>query len=241
MPSEKTSPDPIQDSYLEALRRLVAQTEASQRLMQESSQALLEANRSSLEQFAERLIEASNRSARELSEILSAKTREYHEVVIQPLPVSGQDATSKELLLTYDVFRTMLGRAPTAFAPGAASVFIAERVDGKGKRDDDGDSIKILSPAPFAGTEDNWTLVVLTTDSKTLSASLHTNELPVIVQVPHLASDIDILRLEILDQNGDPIFLGLGPAVQTRNAQRHKYQRELQREAALRELDRRAR
>jgi hypothetical protein len=240
MPPEKTSPDPLQDSYLEALRKLREQTEASQRLMQESSDALLETNRSSLEQLAERLIEASNRSAQELSEILLARTREYHEVVIQPPSVSAQDATNKELLLTYNVFRTMLGRAPTAFAAGAASVFIAERVDGQGNRDDDGDSIKIFSPAPFAGTEDNWTLVALTTDNKTLSASLYAHELPVIAQVPHLASDIDILRLEILDKNGDPVFLGLGPAVQTRNAQRHKYQRELQREAH-RELDQRAR
>jgi hypothetical protein len=241
MPPQKTPSDQLNDSYLEALRMLSEQTEASQRLMHESSQALLETNRASLEELAGRLIEASRRNAQELSETLLARTRDYHEVAIQPPPVSALDATGKELLLTYNAFRTMLGRAPTAFARGAASIFIAERVDGQGNRDDEGDSIKILSPAPFAGTEDKWTLVAFTTGDKPLSVSLYAKKLPDIVQVPHLASDIDILRLEIRDKNGDPLYLGLGPAVQTRNAQRHEDQRKLQRQPALPGLDRRAR
>lgn len=241
MPPDKTPPDPLQDSYLEALQMLREQTEASQRHTQESSRALLEANRASLEQLAEKLIEASRRSAHELSEALLARTRERHEVIIQPTPASTPDATNKELVLTYNAFRTMLGRAPTAFAPGAASVFIAERVNNHGSRNDEGDSIKIVSPAPFAATESDSTLVAVTTENKTLSASLPTHSLPVTVHVPGLDPGTDILRLEIFDNNGDPIFLGLGPAVQTQNAQRHKLQRELQHRAAPRELDRRAR
>jgi hypothetical protein len=114
----------------------------------------------------------------------------------------------------------MLGRAPTSGAPGAAVVFMADRVRGNdGERD--GDSIVILRPAPFAFVEDGWTLVAITTTNQTLSASLSRQNLPATVPVEHLRADIDIARLEIRDANDTPLYLGVGPATQTQNALRH--------------------
>jgi hypothetical protein len=227
MPPAKTPPEQLHEAYLKALLALHEKAEASQEHMRESSEALLEANRSSLELLAERLIEVTERSARELSEVMLAKTRERVEVVIQP--ATTEDALTKEerlkqrqLVLTYNAFRTMLGRAPTSGGPGAAAVFLADRVDEDGVPDCRGESITILSPAPFTFTEDGWTLMAITNHNQTLRAPIHRHELPVRVQVPHLGGDVDVARLQIHDHSGDPIYLGLGRATQTRNAERHK-------------------
>jgi hypothetical protein len=119
----------------------------------------------------------------------------------------------------------MLGRAPTSGAPGAAAVFTAIRVDDKNQPDGDGDSIRILAPAPFAVAEHGWTLAAITNTNHTLRAELEPHAPPFRVQVPHLAADVDIRRLEIRDANDDPIYLGVGPATRTHNATRHKYPR----------------
>jgi hypothetical protein len=104
-------------------------------------------------------------------------------------------------------------------------VFTAIRVDDKNQPDGDGDSIRILAPAPFAVAEHGWTLAAITNTNHTLRAELEPHAPPFRVQVPHLAADVDIRRLEIRDANDDPIYLGVGPATRTHNATRHKYPR----------------
>jgi hypothetical protein len=219
MPPAKTPPDQPQDEYLKTLVALQETVKESQTHVLESSEALIEAHRASLEQLAERLIEAMRGAAAERP----------IEVVVQPPPPAVDDQITREqrlrqrqLVLSYDAFRTMLGRAPTSGAPGAAVVFTAARVDDKGQRDPGGDSIVIPRPAPFAFVEDGWTLVAITTANQTLRAPLHRHDLPVTVQVEHLRADIDIGRLEIRDANDDPIYLGVGLATQTQNVERRR-------------------
>ncbi len=232
MPPAKTPPDSPQDEYLKTLITLQETVRESQTHVRQSSEALIEAHRSSLEQLAERLIEATERSAREIYEAVREGKPERLEVVLQP-PAGGDDAISKEqrlrqrqLILTYNAFRTMLGRAPTSGAPGAAVVFMAVRVNDAGQRDDEGDSIVIPNPAPFAGVEDGWTLVAITSANQALRAALHHHDLPVRVPVDHLRANVDISRLEIRDANDDPIYLGVGPATETHNAERHRRKRQ---------------
>lgn len=210
MPPEKTTPDQPQDEYLKALTAIQEMVKESQR---ESSAAMIEAHRASLEHLAERFIEAMRGEAKRPIEV----------IVPPPAPAADDQITKeqrlrqRELVLSYNAFRTMLGRAPTSGAPGAAVVFIARRVNHKGQRDACGDCISIPGPAPFAAVEDGWTLVAITTANQTLRAPLHRHKLPVDVQVEHLRADVDIGRLEIRDENDDPIYLGVGPATQTHN------------------------
>jgi hypothetical protein len=225
MPPAKTPNEPVEPLH-EVLKSLVALQEhaaASQEQMRESSEALIEANRSTLELLTQRLIDATERSARELSEAMIASRPE--QLVVQ----SAEDATTKEqrleqqqLVLTYNAFRTMLGRAPTSLSRGAAVVFMADRVDDRGQHDSDGDSILILSPAPFAVVKDGWKLVAITTRGEPLTESLRRHVIPVRVRVQDLAPDLDIARLEIRGPDDNPLFLGLGPATHTQNAKRHK-------------------
>jgi len=217
MPPAKTTPDQPEDAYLRTLIALQETVKESQTHVRESSEALIEAHRASLEQLAERLIEAMSKSA-----------AERIEVVVQPPAPGGDDQITKEqrlkqrqLILSYNAFRTMLGRAPSSGAPGAAVVFTAVRVNSEGQRDPGGDSI-LIGPAPFASVEDGWTLVATTTTNQTLRAPLHRDKLPSRVQVEHLRADIDIGRLEIRDANDDPIYLGIGPATQTDNVERQR-------------------
>ena len=148
-------------------------------------------------------------------------------VVVQP---PAEDATTREqrlrqqqLVLTYNAFRTMLGRTPGTGSAGAAAVFMADRVSGTGEHHSDGgDSIEILFPAPFRAVEDGWTLVVITTTGQTLYAPLHRDGVPVRVQVEHLGANLDVARLEIRDHDDNPLYLGVGPATQTQNALKHK-------------------
>src|SRR5262249_33691203 len=182
-----------------------------------------------IEQLAERLIEATQRTAQELSEAIR-EGRPERIVIEQAPPVKDpitreQRLRQRQLVLTYDGWRTMLGRAPTSGAPGAAVVFMAIRVDDKNQPDEDGDSIRILVPAPFAVVEHGWTLAAITNTNPTLRADLEPHAPPFRVQVPHLAANVDIRRLEIRDGNDDPIYLGVGPATQTHNAARHRHKR----------------
>lgn len=231
MPLAKTPPDPPEDEYLKTLIALQESVRESHTHVLASSQALIEAHRSSLEQLAERLIEATERNARELHEAVREGKAEHVKVVVQP-PAGADDALTKEqrlkqrqLVLAYNAFRTMLGRAPTSGAPGAAVVFMALRVNDQGQRDDHGDSIWIPYPAPFASVEDGWTLVAITTTNQTLRAPLHHHDLPVRVQVEHLRANLDISRLEIRDANDDPIYLGVVPATPTGNDERDRRKR----------------
>lgn len=228
MPPAKTPNEPAEPLH-EVLKSLVALQEhaaASQEQMRESSEALIEANRSTLEVLTQRLIEATERSARELSQAMLKSRSEQLAVVVQP---PAEDATTREqrlrqqqLVLSYNAFRTMLGRAPTSGSPGAAVVFIADRVNGAGEPHSDGDSIKILGPAPFVSVEDGWTLVVITSAGQTLYAPMHRDKVPARVQVEHLSANLDVARLEIRDHDDNPLYLGLGPATQTHNARKHK-------------------
>jgi hypothetical protein len=218
-------PEPLQE-MLKTLAALQESAQASRRDVLDSSGALIEANRVNLEQLAERLIEATQRTARELSEAIR-EGRPDRIVIEQAAP--GDDLITREqrlrqrqLVLSYDAWRTMLGRAPTSGAPGAAAVFTALRVDDKNQPDEDGDSIRILVPAPFAIVEHGWTLAAITSTNHTLRAKLEPHAPPFRVQVPHLAADVDIRRLEIRDANDAPLYLGVGPATQTRNAERHR-------------------
>jgi hypothetical protein len=214
---------------LKTLVALQESAQASRREVLDSSGALMEANRANIEQLAERLIEATQRTAQELSEAIREGRPER--IVIEQAPrvedpiTREQRLRQRELILTYDAWRTMLGRAPTSGAPGAAVVFTAIRVDDKNQPDEDGDSIRILVPAPFAVVEHGWTLAAITNTNHTLRADLEPHAPPFRVQVPHLAADVDIRRLEIRDANDDPIYLGVGPATQTHNAARHRHKR----------------
>jgi hypothetical protein len=219
MPPAKTPPDQPQDEYLKTLVALQETVKESQTQVRESSEALIEAHLASLEQLAERLIEGMRGAAAERP----------IEVIVQPPPPAVDDQITREqrlrqrqLVLSYDAFRTMLGRAPTSGSPGAAVVFMAMRVNDKGQRDACGDSIVIPRPAPFASVEDGWTLVAITTANQTLRAPLHRHDLPTTVQVKHLRADVDIGRLEIRDASDDPLYLGVGPATQTHNVERHR-------------------
>ena len=224
-PSADRPRDDVHGAYLEALRALQARAERSEEQLHESSRALLETNRSSLEQLARELIAVTEHGTHELAEVLLARSRERLDVSIQQQPPAEDPTTreqrlrQRELVLSYNGLRTMLGRAPTSGAPGAAVVFQAQRVTERGDPDPEGESILILGPAPFAAVEGGWTLVATTTQGQTLPAQLHQHDIPLRVQVPHLTAEIDIGRLEIRDQNGDPIFLGVGPVLQTDNAQ----------------------
>lgn len=219
MPPAKT-PDQPQDEYLKTLIALQETVKESQTHVRESSEALIEAHRASLEQLAERLIEAMRRDAERAIEV----------VVEQP-PAADDQITreqrlrQRQLVLSYNAFRTMLGRAPTSGAPGAAVVFMAVRVNEQGQSDPCGDSIAIPRPAPFVSLEDGWTLVAITTANQTLRTPLHRGELSVRVQIEHLRADMDIARLEIRDANDDPLYLGIGPATQTHNAERERRKR----------------
>jgi hypothetical protein len=221
------APEALQE-MLKTLVALQASAQASQQHVRESSEALIEANRSNLEQLAERVVEATERTARELADAMRERKPERVEVVLEQ-PARADDAVTREqrlrqrqLVLTYDAFRTMLGRAPTSGAPGAAAVFMAVRVNADGQRDDDADSILISGPAPFAVVEAGWTLVAITSTNQTLRAELERHGLPYRVQMEHLAARIDIRRLEIRDASDDPIYLGVGPATQTDNSERHR-------------------
>jgi hypothetical protein len=221
-------PEPLQE-MLKTLAALQESAQASRRDVLDSSGALMEANRANLEQLAERLIQATQRTAHELSEAIR-EGRPERIVIEQAAPIEDpitreQRLRQRELVLTYDAWRTMLGRAPTSGAPGAAAVFTALRVNEKYQPKEYGDSIRILDPAPFAVVEHGWTLVAITTTNKTLRAELKPCAPPFTVRVPHLAPDVDIRRLEIRDANDDPIYLGLGPATQTHNAARGRYAR----------------
>jgi hypothetical protein len=228
MPPAKPPNEPA-EPLQEVLKSLVALQEhaaASQDQMRESSEALIEANRSTLEVLTQRLIEATERSARELSEAMLRSRAEQVAVVVQP---PAEDTTTREqrlrqqqLVLSYNAFRTLLGRAPTSGSPGAAVVFMADRVNGAGGHDPDGDSIKILSPAPFPAVEDGWTLMVITTTGQALCAPLHRDEVPVRVPVEHLGANLDVARLEIRDHHDNPLYLGVGPATHTHNAREHR-------------------
>ncbi|MGZ4248404.1 MAG: hypothetical protein ACXVUE_08880 [Solirubrobacteraceae bacterium] len=228
MPPAKRPNEPAEPLH-EVLKSLVALQEhaaASQQQMRESSEALIEANRSTLEVLTQRLIDATGRSARDLSAAMLKSRSEQLAVVVQP---PAEDATTREqrlrqqqLVLTYNAFRTMLGRTPGTGSSGAAVVFMADRVDGAGKHDPDSDSIKILSPAPFRAVEDGWTLVLITTTGQTLYAPMHRDKVPARVQVEHLSGNLDVARLEIRDHDDNPLYLGLGPATQTHNARKHK-------------------
>jgi hypothetical protein len=238
MPPTKTPPEPGSpaqgepDPLQEVLKTLVALQEsaqASRRDVLDSSGALMEANRANLEQLAERLIEATQRTAHELSEAIR-EGRPDRIVIEQAPPVEDavtreQRLRQRELVLTYDAWRTMLGRAPTSGAPGAAAVFTAIRVDDKNQPDEDGDSIRILAPAPFAVAQHGWSLTAITSTNHSLRAELEPHAPPFRVQVPHLAADVDIRRLEIRDANDNPIYLGVGPATQTHNAARYRHKR----------------
>ena len=82
MPPAKTTPDQPEDAYLRTLIALQETVKESQTHVRESSEALIEAHRASLEQLAERLIEAMSKSA-----------AERIEVVVQP-PAPGADDVS---------------------------------------------------------------------------------------------------------------------------------------------------
>jgi hypothetical protein len=229
MPPAKSPNEPDAEPLHEVLKSLVALQEhaaASQEQMRESSEALIEANRSTLEVLTQRLIEATERSARELSQAMLKSRQEQVAVVVQP---PAEDATTREqrlrqrqLVLTYNAFRTMLGRTPGTGSLGAAVVFMADRVDGAGKSAGHGDSINILRQAPFRSVEDGWKLVVITTTGQTLYAPLHRHTVPVRVPVDGLGAHLDVARLEIRDHDDTPLYLGLGPATQTQNALQHK-------------------
>ncbi|HEY4830522.1 MAG TPA: hypothetical protein VIH85_27395 [Solirubrobacteraceae bacterium] len=116
----------------------------------------------------------------------------------------------RELVLTYDAWRTMLGRT------GTASMFQADREFGD---DDDPDKIWILA-GHFEETGRGWTLVVTTEDGKVAEADVPAGERPPRVVVPvSLPRVSQIRRLEIRDGRGYPLYLGLGPALQTQNRQ----------------------
>ena len=151
------------------------------------------------------------------------------ELIVPPPAAAADDQITKdqrlrqrELVLSYNAFRTMLGRAPTSGAPGAAVVFIATRVNYEGQPDARGNWINIEGPAPFAAVEDGWTLVVITTANQTLRAPLHHHGVPTPVQVKQLRAGVEIGRLQIRDENDDPIYLGVVPATQTHNVERHR-------------------
>ena len=226
MPPAKTPNEPVEPLH-EVLKSLVALQEhaaASQEQMRESSEALIEANRTTLEVLTQRLIDATQRSAHELSEAMLKSRTEQLAVVVQP---PAEDATTRQqrlrqqqLVLTYNALRTMLGRTPGVGSTGAAVVFMADRVDGSGKHDPGGDSIKILPPAPFRAVEDGWKLWVITTTGQTLHAPMHRDKDR--VQVDNLGANLDVARLEIRDHDHNPLYLGVGPATQTHNARKHK-------------------
>ncbi len=190
---------------------------------------LIEAHQASLEQLGQRLIDAMSASSEAMS--ASRWSSSHHAPAADDQITQEQRLRQRQLILSYNAFRTMLGRAPTSGAPGAAVVFMAVRVNRKGQPDPRGDSIKIPGPAPFASLEDGWTLVAITTTDQTLRAALHRDDLPSTVQVEHLRAESDIGRLEIRNENDDPIYLGVGSATQTHNVERHRRSaRELDRE-----------
>jgi hypothetical protein len=114
------------------------------------------------------------------------------------------------LVLTYNAWRTMLGRAQ------AASVFQATRGFGE---DDEPNVIRIHA-APFDETGRGWTLALTLDTGKVLRAELLEGDRPpCTVQVSGLRREMTIRRLEIRDERGNPLYLGLGPAVQLQHWQ----------------------
>ncbi|HUA50023.1 MAG TPA: hypothetical protein VMA77_32630 [Solirubrobacteraceae bacterium] len=124
------------------------------------------------------------------------------------------DATERleqrELVLSYMAWLTLLGRA------GVASVFLAQRMGGaKGGSD----GIQIYA-APFEQMVYGWTLVVTLDGGKALTGSVtKTERPPVVVPVPYLRPETQIRRLEICDERGNPLYLGIVTAVQVQHRQ----------------------
>jgi hypothetical protein len=115
----------------------------------------------------------------------------------------------RELVLSYDAWRTMLGRT------GAASVFQAERVF-EGEKSGE----ILIYASPFTATGRGWTLAVSTTDGKSYEVDLPENEPSPGLRVPVPVPPGSVIgRLEIRDGRGYPLYLGLGPAVQPQDRQ----------------------
>jgi len=118
---------------------------------------------------------------------------------------AGERLKQRELVLTYDAWRTMLGR------PGAASVFQAER-----GYSEEGEPVLHINAGPFDEVGRGWTLVVTLDNGKTLRADLpEGGRGRVRVALPRLDPEGQIRRLEIVDERGYPLYLGLGAALQT--------------------------
>ncbi|HUA06070.1 MAG TPA: hypothetical protein VMB27_19335 [Solirubrobacteraceae bacterium] len=165
---------------------------------------------------------AARADAREQSRKLVESVRDRQEEVFAPAPgievVEAFDAGDRlaqaELAVTYMAWRTLLCR------PGAASIFVVERVTEQGKLSAEG-SYVLISSAPFTRTHAGWTLVAsISGVASPVHASPSEKGLRVPVYIPDLTADRDLTRLEIWDQEGRPRFVGVGQAFQTNNQAR---------------------
>jgi Putative mono-oxygenase ydhR len=120
----------------------------------------------------------------------------------------GAERDLRELIFTYDAWRTLLGRAE------AASVFVAERGFGE-----DGEPNVIrIHVVRSEEVGDGWTLVLTLDDDTVLRADLSAHgEPPFTVRVPGLSQGMVIRRLEIRDRQGRPRYVGVRPAIQTKH------------------------
>jgi hypothetical protein len=155
-------------------------------------------------------------SRRQLGEVLGQLESARSTTAPSEAQLTDDDLQRAQLALTYSAWRTMLGRE------GAASVFLAERVNHRGRRATGGGHVRILN-APFARAKRGWTLAV-TVEGKPEPLEVEVpSELPVkgkqpgehplVVGIDGLEPDMAIVRLEIRDQTRQPLYLGLGPAV----------------------------
>lgn len=165
---------------------------------------------------------AARADAREQSRKLVESMRDRRENVFVPAPAvevleefdAEERLAQRELALTYDAWQTVMAR------PGAASVFVAERVDKEQKRSADGEFV-LITAAPFAASNPDWTLVAhIAGFADPVQSQMPDGSLPVPVPVPQLTPELDLTRLEIRDRHGRPRYLGVGPALQTNNQAR---------------------
>jgi hypothetical protein len=122
---------------------------------------------------------------------------------------SAERLEQRELVLTYNAWRTMLGRA------GAASVFQAVR-----GFDEDGETAIHIQAGPFDEIGNGWTIVATLDNGKTFRADLtEDGRGRVKARIPGLDPERQMRRLEIRDERGNPLYLGLGHALETQHQQ----------------------
>ena len=225
MPPAKTPNEPAEPLHEvpEVAGRAARDAAASQEQMRESSEALIEANRSTLETLTERSHRGDRAERREVAGDAQEPLGTARRGGPPPPTTQINEGTASAAASSWCSPTTRFGRC-SAGHPASGLAGAAVGVHGRPgqrrrpARRTAATRSRSCSPAPFAAVEDGWTLVVITTAGQTLYAPLSPRRaVPVKVQsICAPTSTSAAWRSGTHDD--DPLYLGVGPATQTHNA-----------------------